>query len=62
MSEGERASDGVSRKRPREEPIAGDSDGTPTSLTESRGSEPVDFLIVGAQKAGTMAAVKNLNK
>lgn len=24
--------------------------------------EVVDFLIVGAQKAGTMAAVKNLNK
>lgn len=27
-----------------------------------RGLAPVDFLIVGAQKAGTMAAVKNLNK
>lgn len=34
----------------------------PPDEVEGRGEAPVDFLIIGAQKAGTMAAVKNINK
>ena len=37
-------------------------DGDSHRWVSGRGSAPVDFLIIGAQKAGTMAAVKNLNK
>lgn len=53
------------RKMPRNETGPSESSctrDTETNISESDYEGPPHYLIIGAQKAGTMAAVKNLNK